>query len=217
VSQKNIFLDGEADQWFLRNVESTMSNDLILDSFQDFSSEGGSLLEIGCSDGKRLEKLKNHYGFNVHGIEPSDKAVSVAISKGLNVQKGTAESLPYDNQIFDVVIYGFCLYLCDREDLFRIAYEGDRVLREGGLLVILDFDPGMPCLNDYHHLDSILAYKMDYSKMFTWNSAYTIESKKFFGLNKEAGLLSDRNDRKSVTRLIKNSKNAYISCESFNK
>ena len=60
-------------------------------------------------------------------------------------------------------------------------------------------------------------YKMDYSKMFTWNSAYTIESKKFFGLNKEAGLLSDRNDRKSVTRLIKNSKNAYISCESFNK
>ena len=53
--------------------------------------------------------------------------------------------------------------------------------------------------------------------MFIWNPAYTIESKKFFGLNKEAGLLSDRNERKSVKKKKKNTKNAYISCESFNK
>ena len=153
----------------------------------------------------------------MHGIEPSDKAVSKATSKGLKVQQGTAESLPYDAKKFDVVVYGFCLYLCDREDLFRIAYEGDRVLKDGGLIVILDFDPGVPCINDYHHLNSVCTYKMDYSKMFTWNSAYTVESKFFFGLNKEIGLHSDRNERKSVARLRKNKNNAYIRCESFNK
>ena len=36
MKQKDIFLGGEGDQWFLRNIESTMSNDLILDSFKGF-------------------------------------------------------------------------------------------------------------------------------------------------------------------------------------
>ena len=55
-----------------------------------------------------------------YGIEPSAQAVAAACAKGINVMQGTADVLPFDNQSFDIVIFGFCLYLCDREDLFEL-------------------------------------------------------------------------------------------------
>ena len=67
-----------------------------------------------------------------YGIEPSFKAVETACTSGVNAVQGTADRLPYRDGLFDVVVFGFCLYLCDREDLFRIASEADRVLNDQG-------------------------------------------------------------------------------------
>lgn len=38
-----------------------------------------------------------------------------------------------------MVIFDFCLYLCDREELFRIASGADRLSNVPGWLMILDF------------------------------------------------------------------------------
>jgi hypothetical protein len=71
-----------------------------------------------------------------------------------------------------MIIFGFCLYLCDRKDLFKIALEADRCLSDNGFMVILDFYPPFPYKNSYSHKEGIFSYKMDYSKLFSWNPVY---------------------------------------------
>ena len=76
--------------------------------------------------------------------------------------------------MFDIVIFGFCLYLCDRKHLFRIACEADRVLKSNGYLCIIDFYSDVPYKNAYKHFSGVYSYKMDYSLMFKWNPAYSL-------------------------------------------
>ena len=148
MSQKDIFLKSEGDAWFSRNQQTLADqklpedDPLLSEIIEIHNQSGGStlkVLEVGCGDGTRLAWLKNNLNADCYGIEPSAQAVSAACEKGLNVQQGTADILPFDDKSCDFVIFGFCLYLCDREDLFRVAQEADRVLRSPGWLMILDF------------------------------------------------------------------------------
>ncbi len=179
MKQKNIFLHSEGDKWFARNRESIAArklpdDDAILRELVELPPLDRPLkvLEIGCGDGTRLAWLMAQRGAECHGIEPSRQAVAAACAKGVNVIQGSAEDLPYENQYFDVVIFGFCLYLCDREDLFRIASEADRVLRSSGWLMIMDFYSPTPRSRTYHHLPDIQTYKMDYRSLFVWHPSY---------------------------------------------
>ena len=62
----------------------------------------------------------------------------------LNLKQGTSDQIEFDNQYFNVVILGFCLYLVDRELLFKTISEVDRTLKQGGYLVITDFETPFP-------------------------------------------------------------------------
>jgi ubiquinone/menaquinone biosynthesis C-methylase UbiE len=180
LKQKEVFLQSEGDAWFVRNQQNVALRNLpdddvllleIINLIPVISDEV-KVLEIGCGDGTRLSWLKNNLKVDCYGIEPSAKAVEKARAKGVNVQQGTADALPFDSQSFDIVIFGFCLYLCDREDLFRIASEADRVLRAPGWLMILDFYSPTPRAREYHHRAGMMSYKMDYRSLFTWHPDY---------------------------------------------
>jgi SAM-dependent methyltransferase len=80
----------------------------------------------------------------------------------------------------DVVWFGFCLYLMDRALLHRVIAEADRVLKEGGMIAILDFDPDAPCVRPYRHSQGVDTFKMDYSTMFTCDPAYVLVEKLSF-------------------------------------
>lgn len=180
MKQKEIFLQSEGDAWFNRNhqgvaMQKLPDDDALLREILDYlpvNTGGVKVLEIGCGDGTRLAWLKNNLDADCYGIEPSSLAVEVACSKGINVQQGTADSLPFENRSFDIVIFGFCLYLCDREDLFRIAGEADRVLRAPGWLMIMDFFSSIPRARTYHHRPGVQSYKMDYRTLFSWHPDY---------------------------------------------
>ena len=116
--------------------------------------------------------LKDNLKSECFGIDPSEQAVHAVSSKGISAQQGTAELLPFDNDSFDIVIFGFCLHLCDREDLFRISYEADRVLGTPGWLAILDFYSASQRARKYHHTPDVLSYKMDYRTLFDWHPSY---------------------------------------------
>ena len=77
------------------------------------------------------------------------------------------------DNFFDTIYLGFCLYLCERKDLFKIAYEVDRCLKDGGQVIVKDFYPPFPYKNPYTHGEDMFSYKMDHSKMFSWNPEYT--------------------------------------------
>lgn len=182
MKQKEIFLQSEGDAWFKRNQQGVATRKLpdddpllreVLD-LQSIGTQGARLrvLEIGCGDGTRLAWLKNNLNADCYGIEPSAQAVAAACAKGVSVQQGTADTLPFDSKSFDIVIFGFCLYLCDREDLFRIASEVDRVLRSPGWLMILDFFSPIPRARTYQHRAGVQSFKMDYRTLFTWHPDY---------------------------------------------
>ena len=180
AKQKEIFLQSEGDAWFSRNRRNLAERKLpdddsllreVLDILQ-LSSERLKVLEVGCGDGTRLAWIRNNLNADCYGVEPSAQAVAAARAKGVNAQQGTAETLPFEGLSFDIVIFGFCLYLCDREDLFQIAREADRVLRAPGWLMIMDFYSPISRARTYHHRPGVLSYKMDYRTLFTWHPDY---------------------------------------------
>ena len=48
-------------------------------------------------------------------------------------------ALPFADNSFDVVIFGYCLCFISPEDWLSIVSESNRVLRDGGLIVLYDF------------------------------------------------------------------------------
>ena len=180
MKQKEIFLQSEGDAWFTRNQQSVATrklpdDDALLREIIDFlpaNTRKPKVLEVGYGEGTRLAWLKDNLHADCYGIEPSAQAVAAACAKGINVQQGTADVLPFDNRSFDIVIFGFCLCLCDREDLFRIASEADRVLHAPGWMMIMDFYSPIPRARTYHHRPGVQSYKMDYRTLFTWHPDY---------------------------------------------
>jgi SAM-dependent methyltransferase len=181
MKQRDVFLQSEGNAWLERNPphrsarEFPESDDLLTAILQLPATQGASpakILEIGCGGGSRLAWLRQQRGFDCYGLDPSAKAVEAAAAQGVFAQQGTAEELPFDTEAFDIVVFGFCLYLCDREDLFQIACEADRVLRNPGWIVIRDFYSPTPTQRPYLHRSGIFSFKMDYRTLFTWHPGY---------------------------------------------
>lgn len=213
MKQKDIFLSGEGNAWFDRNADALVkqempdSDPLLLEllSLQvQLASlqEVGKVLEIGCGAGGRLAWVQQNMGLECHGIEPSELAVSQAIRAGVRTQVGTADELPFAEKFFDVVIFGFCLYLCDRDDLFKIAAEADRVLKNQGWLLIKDFYSPTPLAKAYHHKAGVFSYKMDYKTLFTWNPDYNVYSSRI-AHHAYGGYTDDRQEWVSTSVLRK--------------
>jgi ubiquinone/menaquinone biosynthesis C-methylase UbiE len=184
MSQKKIFSTVEGDKFFERNINNLICthDDPIIQGIAHLELYPKKILEIGCSNGCRLNLLNKIYKSDCWGIDPSADAIQHGKNdfKEVNLEKGTADALPYENQMFDMVIFGFCLYLCDRSDLFKIAYEADRVLIDLGNIIIYDFHPSFPYRNHYSHREGLYSYKMNYSSLFLWNPAYVLKYKKMF-------------------------------------
>ncbi len=180
--QKDVFLSSEGDAWFSRNEAALGARDWSRDPVcrkvgtLASAESRARVLEIGCGDGSRLQYLAAQHGQRVFGIDPSEQAVAKAQARGVEAVRSTADRLPFADAAFDVVIFGFCLYLCDDSDLFRIALEADRVLTSPGWLLILDFEARAPVYKPYHHLAGLISRKMDYKSMFLWHPAYTLGS-----------------------------------------
>jgi ubiquinone/menaquinone biosynthesis C-methylase UbiE len=191
MSQKDVFLSGEGDAWFDRNPkEMDCDSDPVIKAIQEFGIVPRKVLEIGCASGLRLACLRSKFACECHGVDPSTKAVQrEGTPTGVQLRQGTADSLPYDDDTFDLAIFGFCLFLCDPADHFRIACETDRVVRSPGFLVILDFNTPIPYRTPYRHHPEIYTRKMDWSRMFVWHPAYRLVSRSYWELAGEKSLL----------------------------
>lgn len=183
TSQKSTFLSGEGDAWFERNFAALghKGQDLVVSELLNLQVRPKSVAEIGCGEGERLSLLRGKFGSRCWGFDPSAKAVSHgrATYPDITFEIGTADTIDLPDSSVDTLIFGFCLYLADPKDYFRIAAEADRVLIEGGLVVILDFSPRHVFKNPYSHQPGVFAHKMDFSKLFTWNPAYRLVSRRY--------------------------------------
>jgi SAM-dependent methyltransferase len=172
MMQKDIFLQSEGDAWFARNCDRLGEHDPVSEIIEAAGIKPKRVLEIGCANGWRLSRLRGKYGCEVAGVEPSIEACTAAAANGVDVHNRTAAMLPGPG--FDLVIYGFCLYLTDPAEWFDIVAEGDDVLADGGYLIVHDFDMtnSHPFARRYEHRPDILAYHVDFAKFWLAHPCY---------------------------------------------
>jgi|SRR3989338_4404001 len=212
LSQKEFFLESEGDRWFDRNAPQRTQDRREIQVFTSFIKQGDRVLEIGCSGGATSMFFRS-LGAQYFGIDPSEKAISSAREHYPEsvFYIGTADELSFNNEEFDFVYFGFCLYLVDRKLLTRVVTEADRVLKNPGFLAILDFETKLPCRRDYIHRPGLSTYKMDYSALFLAYPHYAFAYKNIFAhaINHELKFVEDIHSRISTTILYKNFEHGY--------
>ncbi len=95
----------------------------------------GRALDIGCGEG-RFCRMMQDQGLQTIGLDVTDSLLERAQEldpKGI-YQKGSAETLPFDDTSFDVAV--FYLSLIDIPDFRSAISEAARVLRPGGRILV---------------------------------------------------------------------------------
>tara|TARA_Y100000591_G_scaffold159825_1_gene137489 strand:- start:36 stop:698 length:663 start_codon:yes stop_codon:yes gene_type:complete len=175
-TQKKIFLRNEGDNWFLRNKDKKNKNNFKRDKIifgliknLKFKEKKRKLnfLEVGCSNGKFLLSLKKKFkNINVFGVDPSKLAIMDLKKKKIKCKVGTADELKFKKNSFDIIYYGFCLYLCDEKYYNNILRCARKILIEDGYIIIFDFFSKKLKKNIYKHDKRINSIKCDFRKIF---------------------------------------------------
>lgn len=179
MSQEDLFTAGESDRWFERNRVALdrikPDEDLPLLLLELYGVRPASVIEIGASNGFRVAEIRRRYGSKAVAVEPSAVAIAdgrrrfpdVEFYQGVASRTGVAGA-------FDVVIVNYVYHWIDRSNLLATVSETDRLLRDGGVLVLGDFCPiGMKRVR-YHHLrdEAVYTYKQLYADVFLASGLY---------------------------------------------
>lgn len=208
-NQEIAFLNSEGDQWFLRNKEKIKNHSpeisLLCNWLLPFEKEIVNILEIGSGPGNKLAQLSSKLNANGYGVEPSKKAVDYA-NQNYNANCkffiGTADNLTSFDLEFDLIHFGFCLYLISRNKVVDVIKSIDSLLKPGKFLSIVDFDPCYSFENDYAHLNGIKSYKAQYFNMFCELGHFTLVNKYSFS-EAQFSFAKKVNNRISLTLLYK--------------
>jgi SAM-dependent methyltransferase len=175
MRQADIFLGSEGNAWFARNRDGLGVRDPVSEAIDKMGIIPSSVLEIGCANGWRLARLRDKYGCDIMGVEPSMDACLEAARLRVPVHQATASTLPVPPKRFDIIIFGFCLYLTDPDEWFRIAAEANCVLKDFGHIVIHDFEAwGQFFARRYEHRDGVMSYHFDFAKLWLAHPWYSV-------------------------------------------
>lgn len=97
---------------------------------------GERILDLGCGDGQLTERIVTA-GAKVTGIDASSKMVAAARARGLTVEEGSAESMPFADGSFDAVFSNAALHWVRNQDammseVHRVLLPGARFVAEMG-------------------------------------------------------------------------------------
>jgi len=111
-----------------------------------------------------------------------------------------------------VVIVGFVFYVVDRNLLIKSIAEIDRVLKNNGVLILIDFYTENAVKNNYHHISEFDAYtfKQRYDEVFTSTQLYQLIDRTCFNhVTNKPDASSDFQELYSVSLLKKDLIAAY--------
>jgi len=129
--------DGVAD-WYEREFRSP-PDDLRRETlFRILGGGPGELLDVGCGTGAYTAMTSLH-GWTATGIDVSEDMLRLARQRGVEVVRGDAAALPFDDGSFDAVISMWTH--TDVDDFPTVAKEIARVLRRTGRFVYIGAHP----------------------------------------------------------------------------
>ena len=194
--QEKVYLDLEANAFFLRNINKIdLRNKGIRSSKEDILSNilsyvgpsinGLDVLEVGCFIGDLLGKLKNDFQCKVVGIEPSSLACQYSLKEfGLHLVNNTYDRTDYfslrqsNRHAFDIIVVDDVLSWMSREIILPVLASLDWLLKPGGIIYIRDFCPPVDfAFPNHHQPDSdVYNYKVSggHKKFFICTGHYLI-------------------------------------------
>ena len=172
LKMANSFTTEDADKWYLRNRDKflTRETDPIMKAVRSIETKPRTVFEFGCSDGYRLQWMHEEFGSVVAGVELSPEAIKNG-KPNVYIEQGNIESYKPEFK-HDLVVFGFCLYLLDVNDLFSVASKANELLHNNGHIIIWDYNTTGHKFREYIHSRNVEEHHMDFSKMFTWNPLY---------------------------------------------
>jgi len=93
---------------------------------------GEHVLDLGCGDGQLTQRIASS-GAVVVGLDASPQMAAAARLRGIAVDEGSAESMPYPAQTFDAIFSNATLHWVRDQD--AMMSEVRRVLKPGGRFV----------------------------------------------------------------------------------
>ena len=119
---------------WISNLRSFFRNRIFKEFVNDLDTK---ILDIGCGPGNYLRHLMGKGYKYVYGVEPS----FVNSHEGLKdrITQGVAYSLPYKDSSFDCIyFFGVVHHLLSIKEYEQALDEANRVLKPGGLLILLE-------------------------------------------------------------------------------
>lgn len=208
---KEALLD-DANAFYARNGASLERPDdpiLKILSRVHRASPLSNVLEVGCSNGWRLDAIRATYNAQCTGIDASSDAVAVGGDRfpELRLWQGLApeclEKL-LDEPQFDCIILGFFTYLLPRSEIFHLASLTDRLLAEEGHLIVFDFLYPTSIRTNYSHSELLTTFKSDPSAPWTWSPTYTLVERSVYQDDLPESFLKDPKSWGTVDVLKKN-------------
>ena len=187
---KDIFLNYEGNKFFSRNLDKLDNkDDVILKKLMNVGLSKMNILEIGCSNGWRLNELNNLFPDNNYfGLDPSKDAIDYGIQNynKISFNVGTCDNMKYEDNQFDIILIPFVFMYIDRNLLLKSVSEIDRILKNNGRLIITDFYCNRQRKNKYKHVENAFIYKQNYFELFVSSKNYFLENLETFSHNTSA-------------------------------
>lgn len=173
-NQGDLFLSGEGDSWFRRNLASRPYEEVAsLVELEIINIAGGGglknlalpIAEIGSSRGDRIYRISWALDLDGIAIDPSAEAIKQGeqlFGPRVRYLQGLASEMPIADRSVGLVFFGFCLYLTNGLEVQSAIVEASRTLAEGGYVAIYDFDSPDEVETKYEHLEPLISYRRAY-------------------------------------------------------
>ncbi len=118
------------------NAYQKVIRDAEWDAIESHIPEGSHFLDVGCGSGYSLWKAATRKLCDASGVDPAPNTFGVKFeNRDLNIRQGFAESIPFNDAMFDVVYSSHVIEHV--EDIDKSLQEINRVAKDDGTVIIL--------------------------------------------------------------------------------